>query len=703
MKANLKDEGFSFTAISGINYPFGSRKYLMRLIKDVTEFDDCKFVVIAGNTIAGREAEKQLKTIIKLRWDKERGKNRGLPSDQRISFEEVKEAATEEFVLEMAHGLDDFLPRIEGVNYHIVIAEKVLDKPIGVQILERLQMLRGGSKGDIRLINDCEAKIPSRMSGVADFRVVVPRKTPWYYRIVTGLMQRLINSFVSRTNSPKPSLILTGGTGVGAYIPFYEGVPCVSIPALHKIDEQLSTENMVGCATVKVSRENGNLKVEPTIYDFRSAVFNERQYLIQDNPSAVEQLVLEALTPSRASFQVVRFRVNESRNLKKQISDKRLEETLDSLKKKKFILFDKKSNSYEINENILGYADVTLADLMKGGRLVKHTLVGCRHIGCLKTLYHTADEDIPKLLFDSEVYIDAGDSIQGIAHDYEYNGENLPIANGFDKQQIISAHLHKKNLMDTFRARAAALPKEEKEKLGVEGFVKKCLIDFRFDLGNHPLWTTRTRNSITLGYFEDLLKYLVLVEILEECYVSGFREIRADMVAKWINEKIIRIGEDNIAEVNGIRFGVKHPHKARTQNKSHRIQDVVDFIYGSFYAFVRKVGEKHPDVPLVYVANFHEAAAVNISKYGRTILGVMVGAYLKDTQFENHKDKVVDIGPVKAEVYFSQDGQIIYSRLRYINRIHPEDQKLVFAKRVTTKMVLELCSWIDEICKLPWR
>ncbi len=370
MKANLKDEGFSFTAISGINYPFGSRKYLMRLIKDVTKFDDCKFVVIAGNTIAGREAEKQLKTIIKLRWDKERANNRGLPSNERISFEEVKEAVTEEFVLEMAHGLDDFLPRIESVNYHIVIAEKVLDKPIGVQILERLQMLRGGSKGDIRLINDCEAKIPSRMSGVADFRVVVPRKTPWYYRIITGLMQRLINSFVSRTNSPKPSLILTGGTGVGAYIPFYEGVPCVSIPALHKIDEQLSTENMVGCATVKVSRENGNLKVEPTIYDFRTAVFNERQYLIQDNPSAVEQLVLEALKPSRASFQVVRFRVNESRNLKKQISDKRLEETLDSLKKKKFILFDKKSNSYEINEDILGYADVTLADLMKGGRFV---------------------------------------------------------------------------------------------------------------------------------------------------------------------------------------------------------------------------------------------------------------------------------------------------------------------------------------------
>lgn len=695
----------NFTVISGINYPFGSRKYLMSLLKGVAEKDDSKFILIAGNTLAGKELERELKDRVKLERKLIRQNNKlKEKGEKKDTFtQEDEDNIKRDFIEEIAYGLHDFLPVIKDVNYHIQIAEKVFDKPLGTKILERLKGIRKVlGHDDIRLIYDTEAQVPVRMAGVENIRSVVPYRTPWFYKIITGLMQRLIDSFVSRTYSPRPSLVLAACTGVGAYLPFYQGVPSVSVPTFHKIGEQLSSENMVGCVTISLCVESGLLKVRPITYDFRTVIFNERKLLIKDEYSAAEKAALEALKPSSASLRVITFRINEQLSVKKQMSDAKVKEALENLKKKKLIVFNEKSNRYEVNEDTVGYAKISLDDFLKGGRLIRHVVEACRHIGCLKTLYHTADEDLPKMLVDADAFIDAGDSIQGIAHDYEYNGENLPIVNGFDKQQVLAANLFKKNLVDTFSLRAKRLS-ESKSKQNVADFINKCLISFRFITGNHPAWATRTRNSLVLGHFEDLLKHLIFVDILRICREYGYTNVDSDEVLKIINEKIVRVGEDGIAEIDGIRVGVKHPHKSRTLTKSQRVQEVINFIYGSFYAFMENVEKKHPDVSLAYVGNFHEAAAVHVSKFGRTLLGVMVGAYLKDTQFEVNKDKVVDIGPAKVEAYLSPDGQILYSQIEFINNINPEDQKLVLAKRITTKMVLELCSWLTKIFDLPWR
>lgn len=706
-----KDDVESFAAISGLNFPFRSRKYFMNLVADVVKADDCKFILIVGNAIAGRELESELKNLIKMEGERIKresedikARNRTVPEGEKkeplISFgPEDRERLERAFVEELAHEFSDFLPVIKDVNYHIQIAEKVFDRPIGVKILERLQEIRGGTKGDIRLINDTEAKVPFRMAGVDDIRSIVPRRVPWFYKIITGLMQRNINSFVSRTFSPRPSAILTGCTGAGAYLPFYEGVPCISVPALNKIDEQLSTENMIGAVTVKFIREDGRVRIKPKTYDWRPVIFNERNYLIEENPSAGERVVLEALKPSSASSQVINFRINEGLPKKKRVSDKKIADAIDSLLKRKIVRYNKRSNRYEINEEILGNAKISLADLMKGGRLVKHVVVSCRHIGALKSLYHTANRDLPKLLEDADAFIDAGDSIQGIAHDFEYSGELLPIVNGFDKQEILAAYVYGKNIMDTFRLRLAKI----KGKPGVEALIRECLLDFRFVTGNHPAWITHTRHALVLQHFEDLLKHLLMMDILHICRERGYQNVDPDMVQGVVNEKVVRVGEDNITEVDGVKIAVKHPSKSRTLSKSQRVQEVINYIYGAFYALVDNIEKRHPNVTLAYVGNFHEAAAVFVSKFGRTLFGVMVGAYLKDTKFEVEKDKVVDIGPAKVWAYLNRDGQIVWAELEYVNGIHPDDQKLVLAKRVTTKMVLELCGKLTEIYDLPWR
>ena len=701
----LPKDSVNFVVISGINFPFGSRKYLMNLVKDLCLRERARFVIIAGNTLAGRELDQQLKVYQRLQAEYVKKENAQLardakkgerPSKQPFGPAE-KERVQKDYIDFIAAKLNEFLPVIKDVNYHIVIAEKVFEKALGVMVLERLKEMRE----DIRLIRDPEAKVPVRMRGVDDIRVLVPSKEPWFYKMITGLMQRLVNSFISRTNSPRPSLVIVGGTGTGAYLPFYDGVPSISAPVLRKLDVQTSVENMVGAVLVNLTTDGNVLKIKPTTYDFRTLIFNERDFLIKDNPSPTERAVLEVLKRGSAGRQIVGFRVNENIPSRKHFSEKKINDALAALTSRRLILFDKEANRYEINEDILGFAKVTLDDFLKGGRLVRHVVEACRHTGALKSLYHTAEHDLPGFLVDADAFIDAGDSIQGISHNYEYNGELVPIANGFDKQQVLSAGMIGTNLIDAFRLRAERLGK--KPKVGFEEFVRKCLVPFVFTTGNHPGWTFWTKNSLVLHLFEELLQKNLIAGIWGICRDYGYSDIDFGLIVKIVRENVIRVGEDNIVEVGGVRFGVKHPHKARSVTKSARVQDVVDYVYGAFYAYMRRTGETRPDVPIVYVGNFHEAAAVHVSKFGRTLLGVMIGAYLKDTQFENDKDKVVDIGPAKVEFYLGPSGQILYSNVEFVNNIHPEDRKLVLASHISTKLVVDLCSYLANKYELPWR
>ena len=106
---------------------------------------------------------------------------------------------------------------------------------------------------------------------------------------------------------------------------------------------------------------------------------------------------------------------------------------------------------------------------------------------------------------------------------------------------------------------------------------------------------------------------------------------------------------------------------------------------------------------LADVANFHEAAAAHVSKFGRTALGVMTGAQVKDTRFESHLDKVVDQGTANVLVVKNEDDRLLYSEVEFDNRMHPADEKICFADKIMTDDVLDLCKEINKEAKLPWR
>ncbi len=90
-------------------------------------------------------------------------------------------------------------------------------------------------------------------------------------------------------------------------------------------------------------------------------------------------------------------------------------------------------------------------------------------------------------------------------------------------------------------------------------------------------------------------------------------------------------------------------------------------------------------------------------KFGKTVLGVMTGAYLKDTSFESHHDKVVDFGPAMVDICLNKEGLLLFSEVEFDDRIHPDDEKIVLADRLNHSDVLKLSSELTEIVDIPWR
>ena len=89
----------SFVAISGINFPSRSRKYLMGLVCQIVERHNAKFVVIAGGTIAGRELERELKQKIRAREMELKNEKNKKSEKKNEKDKKIVDRAAEKFTL----------------------------------------------------------------------------------------------------------------------------------------------------------------------------------------------------------------------------------------------------------------------------------------------------------------------------------------------------------------------------------------------------------------------------------------------------------------------------------------------------------------------------------------------------------------------------------------------------------------------------
>ncbi|OGN08583.1 MAG: hypothetical protein A3J46_05785 [Candidatus Yanofskybacteria bacterium RIFCSPHIGHO2_02_FULL_41_11] len=707
MSPQNSPQELDLVAISGLCWPTRSREYLIKLVKEAVV--ECKAkvaaVVVAGHTIDGKYMETEFKSRLRNYL------NEFSPRLKGDDLEWKKQEFERTFIEEQATHLSDFLPVLPNdVNWHIIIAERIYDRPLGARILEKLR----DKRSDVRIVGsrqedgyyDREPKLPIQFPGFETVRVIVPHRSPWFSKVISNLPQRLHNAFAPRTLSPKPDLILTGVTGTSVYLPYYDGVPNISVPDLNKLLEQQATEHMIGATIIRIlANGKNNARIIHGVYNFRTAAFQEKVVSVPASLPKVQQAVMRALVPSDASFKAILHRANTNKNVlgrKVDFTEESVKETLSRLIKNRLVVFSKASNRYGINENLRRNAKITLESLQKDSRSVKHVVWSCFHGGASKTLYFTALNDIPKLAHDSDAIYVNGDLVQGIAHQFEYSGELLPIANGTDKQEIITAHCFATILLDIFRNRLEQANKTTKND--AVAILKKCLIPFIYNAGNHDKWSHHNRMALILQLFEDRLRLQATEGVLSICKEKQIA-VTYEQVASIVNTSIIRVGESRMVELDGITVGIKHPHKGRTIQKSTRIQEVVDFIWRRFDSYMQTVAKNSKGFSIAYVANFHEAAAVHVTKFGQTVLGVMTGAYLKDTEFETNMDKVVDYGPAIVTVKFDSEGRLLYSETEFVSRIDEEDREFVLSDRIDSNQVLKRCEkLLDRInLKLPWR
>lgn len=710
MVAN-ENRSVSFVAISGIDFPVRNRKYLINLVKEIAEKHDAKFIVVAGYVLAGKYLEKQSKDRLdkRLKQLREANKKKAPADREPIDVAKEKMEVRDYIVKEVAEALRDFLPRVRNANYHIVAAEKIYDRPLGCKILDELNKMRD----DVRLASkldqpvgdmehDPETKIPVQLPGFGDIRVLVPRKTPWFYENVTGLTQRLINSFAARTFSPPPPLILTGCTGTGAFLPKYRGVPSIAVPALHKLDEQQSTENMVGCTVVTIHKEGNRFRIVWKVYDFRTAIFNERDLALPDNLSTCHRRILDVLKPSSASLNTIQFRLNET--AKRPWKPEKIKKCLEELTKRGLIVFIKRANRYAISESLIAKANISLEELLKDKKEIKFLQKSCWHVGCLKTLYYTVLRDEPNLAEDADATILNGDGIQGISHNYEYNGELLPTMNGADKHQILEAKMQRKINLDIFKRRWERFCRSESD---TEKLVRKCLVQYIKQEGNHDenRFSGNKKHAISMEFFESEYKQgliLDLVKFLEER--KRFAGLGLQKLIVIIDEKTNRVGESRVAWINDVPIGLQHPRQGKTKAKGARIQETAGFFAQSYKD---SPDERLRRIPLVGVANFHEAAAIFTSFFGRTIFGVMTGAQVYTTVFEGNINKVVEYGMAKVGVELDSENRILSAEVEYSVQspedIAKEDQRIVFSERLDSETVSKHCLELAKLFNIPWR
>jgi len=681
------EKSVSLLFVSGFNWPSRSRASLPSLAVEIAKREKVGWVVIGGNTVNGKELNALLSQRLKERLREVAPKDR----------DEMREQITEDFIYEMAAELDEFLPVLKKIKYHIVVAEKVYDKAIGLKVLNVLQKMRK----DINIHEDPETRFPIQLPGFEDMRVIVPRKTPWFYENVTGLMQRLINGFATRTFSPKPGIILVGCTGVGAYIPNYKGVPAIAAPTCHKIDEQLSTENMVGCVVVKISnnKEKGKFHIVPKFYDFRTAIFRERDFILPKGVDGPQKEVLEALKPGNTSVTNIRFRINYPQSgERKNWSLEKTKKYVEQLKSRGLITYNKRGNRYEISEDLSKQVRITLNQFLEGSRDLTTVVKSCWHVGALKGLYHTVLRDEPLLAADADAIISNGDIEQGISHNYEYNGELLPIMNGPDKHGLLAAKMQAWIIERVFEIRYA---KSGMKHAKAEDVIKKCLIPFYYKHGNHdePRFSS-SKNAIPLLIFDIELRRLLVEWTMQFLAGQGFRDLDMKFVDRLVNARIVRIGESRITKINGIPVGVKHPFQARTKSKGARIQETSGFFI--------ETSKGNPDealrnVSVVFVANFHEATTICSSQWGKTMVGVMTPSQLYDSTFESNQNKVVEHGLAKSRVCLNPEGKLLWTSVEYSMDIAEKDRKIVLAEHPTNKDVSELCTELSESFNMPWR
>ncbi|HEY4474561.1 MAG TPA: hypothetical protein VJC06_01400 [Candidatus Paceibacterota bacterium] len=628
---------------------FGSKGFRQSVINAGCEYfrkEGVHFISLAGGLIDERSISRDMKAYVKehVETEKDKVKEQNLKikaknkkakkqaallpiliGEQLVTRKSVLE---EEFLREVAKQLAKILP-VMGVDWFITTSP-AFDGEIG----ERVAHLLSEERSDVRVWNVGGDRFPVKYVNKLLW-ILTPVKAVWmrgdYY---STAIERVIKDKIKQTSQGSPDIYVVGGFGSSINKPKGElKYQYCAIPVCHRLEGIRVSENQIGVSVLEFPAD-GSQHLFRT-YSLKDMVNKELSFIVPPEGASVIQ---------KKMIEIIKAKGWSTRGILSGeigISAEETQKAIQSLMEKKTfrrngenwpgIVYEEKSEKFYFN---LDYVQRFLKYAFPSGPFSEDRILSlaCMHAGSRETDYDFLVNEVPKIILKQNAYIfiDAGDTKEGLKHDLDKKGEIIPGMANNTIQEKFAAHLIGTVILKVFQVRFAALLKEcDKEKFTPEKvaeLVNKALLVFIYILGNHDLWEAEDGHEPLVVFRGVLVRFLT--DHIHENLTA--QKLPYQPLTKLVEGKILC--QEFYDLPSGLKLSIQHPHMSRAKTTSIRPQEMMD--YGKRMGCQVTIG-----------ANFH--VKESIDEWDQD-LGQChcqeIGTMKHGSSFERHKMKMVDQG-----------------------------------------------------------
>lgn len=585
----------------------------------------------------------------KLTSEREKLEEKMEPLKEKLSSLKPRKLAaiSAEIVEQLAQELNEDLPRFQNKDGRrvkvYIVTSPAYDGSVGHQVALRLVELRKKER-DVLYFGQTRAFAHLKKCGKGVV-LLTPEKAVWRSAVYSSYPDRLVADDLKRGSKNPPDMYVVGcfgsslNRGKGS-----KKFQRISLPALHKLEDTTTGENMIGIRIVWYGKERNEVRT----YDFKHLTTNERSMItLPTNCSKVQALIIEDLKV-HGSRHIGQW--EDELGIPRDILEKELKELLGRKNSKSSLMYNEQSTQYSFDpEWMQKMLRFTWPEDGPGWAL--DTVVGfsCAHAGSVHTAECFIVTDLPDILVevDADVLFDAGDTIEGLKHDLDRRKEVLPGFN-YTKMEKLAAHMFSTTMLRALEKRLEkALKDKDAKKLSaaeVEELVYKHLVAFIYICGNHDDWELDIGLD-SLALFDVLMRKLVAEGVDAILRKKGLPVMSMHSLHTLVDKKILAFTEDDeYAFPSGMKIGGIHYHAGRTAANS---------------AWPERALAQFEGVHQKIVGNFH--VEEQVEQYDPD-LGLRASDMLPTlkckSDFESKKGKIVDFG-VGVRKMWSYKGKML--------------------------------------------
>ncbi|OGN00721.1 MAG: hypothetical protein A3I26_03875 [Candidatus Yanofskybacteria bacterium RIFCSPLOWO2_02_FULL_43_10] len=640
---------------------FGSKGFRQSVVDagfEVFRKEGTHFNVLGAGLISEKDIRREMrnytKAVIESERDKIKDQNEKIKAKNKKGKKQLplmplltgvhlvarKSFAEEEFLNGVADELAKIIPVLNGPDPADPRKQKPVDLFITTspafdgELGERIAQLLSEKRNDIRVWNVGGDRFPIRYVNKLLW-ILTPLKAVWmrgdYY---STAVERVIKDKTKQTSQSSPDDYVVMGFGSSINKPKGElKYQYMSVPACHRLEETRVSENQIGVSILEYPAD-GSQKLFRT-YTLKDLVSKELGFIAPpEGASVLQKKMIETMKAKGWSTRGI-F-ISEL-----GVSGERVDKAMEGLMKKKTfrrngenwpgVVYKAESKKYYFD---LNYVQRFLKYASPGGAFQEDRILSlaCMHAGSRETDYDFLVNKVPEIILkrNANIFVDAGDTKEGLKHDLDKKGEIIPGMANNTLQEKFAAHLIGTVIFKVFLVRFAALLKEcDKDKLvpqKVAEMVNKALLLFIYILGNHDLWEAGDGHEPLVVFRGVLVRFLT--NHIHEHLAS--QKLPYQPLTKLVEGKILC--QEFYDLPSGLKLSIQHPHMSRAKTTSIRPQEMMD--YG-----------KRMGCQITIGANFHVSESVDEWDMD---LGQChcqeIGTMKHGSSFERHKMKMVDQG-----------------------------------------------------------